>query len=107
MVDQISPGELRTMLHRNTVPILLLDVREEDERAAAAIEPSLHIPMQEIPGRTGEIPKDRKIVVYCHHGSRSEMVAGFLESQGYPDVVNLDGGIDRWSQTVDPKVPRY
>ena len=63
--------------------------------------------MNEVPNRLSEIPKDRKLVVYCHHGTRSMMVAAYLEGAGYPAPTNLDGGIDAWSQHVDRKVPRY
>ena len=89
-----------------TAPILL-DVREDDERATARIEPSLHIPMGQIVQRVSEIPRGRPLVVYCHSGGRSSMVAGFLENRGHPDVANLEGGIDAWSRRVDPTVPRY
>ena len=86
---------------------VLLDVREDDEREVARIEPSIHIPMNQITRRAAELPTGRPIVVYCHHGGRSEMVAGFLESHGRDDVLNLEGGIDAWSQRVDPRVARY
>jgi len=87
--------------------LLLLDVREAFEREVARIEPSVHIPMQEIPSRLGEIPRDRAVVVYCHSGTRSAMVAGFLEQHGFRNVANLNGGIEAWSIEVDPDVPRY
>lgn len=67
----------------------------------------MHIPMNDVPGRWSELPRDMALVVYCHHGARSEMVAGFLESQGFSQVINLRGGIDAWSVHVDPSVPRY
>ncbi len=87
--------------------VVLLDVREPYERALAAIEPSIHIPMNELPDRLAEVPKNREIIVYCHVGVRSMMVAGYLDSLGYPSVYSLTGGIDAWSMRVDPKVPRY
>jgi rhodanese-related sulfurtransferase len=43
----------------------------------------------------------------CHHGGRSAQVTGFLNAHGYPNAVNLDGGIDAWSTQIDPTVPRY
>jgi rhodanese-related sulfurtransferase len=107
MVEELSPREVARRLERKDSDVLLLDVREPDERAVAAIEPSLHIPMRDVPGRVSELPKDREIIVYCHGGARSAMIAGFLEGKGYPRVANLTGGIDAWSRTVDPKVPRY
>ena len=87
--------------------VVLLDVREDDERALVRIEPSLHIRMHEVPARRREIPSQRTIVVYCHHGHRSMVVSGFLEAHGIPDVVNLQGGIDAWAQRVDRTLLRY
>jgi len=107
MVDELTATEVARRLRAHDAQLLLLDVREPMEREYARIEPSLHIPMQEVPGRLGELARDRTIVVYCHSGGRSSLVAGFLEQQGYAHVVNLRGGIDAWSTDVDPNVPRY
>lgn len=87
--------------------MVLLDIREHEERQFNRIEPSLHIPMNEIPQRLKEIPRDREVVVYCHHGSRSAMVAAYLTQAGFEKVANLEGGIDAWSRHIDPKIPRY
>jgi rhodanese-related sulfurtransferase len=107
MVEELSPREVSERLKSTPSQVLLLDVREPDERETARIDPSIHIPMREVPERLAEIPRDREIVVYCHGGTRSAMIAGFLEGKGYRRVANLGGGIDAWSRTVDPKVPRY
>ncbi|HTW55958.1 MAG TPA: rhodanese-like domain-containing protein [Thermoplasmata archaeon] len=107
MVEELTPREVAARLKRAPDELFLLDVREPDERATAAILPSVHIPMREVPARTSELPKEKEIVVYCHGGTRSMMVAGFLESRGFRRVANLAGGIDAWSVTVDPTVPRY
>ena len=107
MVSEVSPRELAKLLEERSPRLVLLDVREDEERATARIEPSLHIPMNDVPSRLAEIPRDAKLVIYCHHGSRSLMVAGYLEGEGFDDVTNLSGGIDAWSVRVDPKVARY
>jgi rhodanese-related sulfurtransferase len=107
MVDSISTADLAVLLKSDPDGILLLDIREDDERAVAAIEPSLHVPMNSVPDRLSELPRDRRIVVYCHHGGRSYAVAGYLETEGFKDVTNLTGGIDDWSRKIDPSVPRY
>jgi rhodanese-related sulfurtransferase len=94
---------------------LLLDVREPWEFALAAIHidglRTLHIPMNEIPGRLAELDEARgaaqPVVCICHHGMRSAQVVAFLERQGMADVYNLAGGVDAWSAQVDPGVPRY
>ncbi len=107
MVTEIEPKEAARRLRGTSAPVVLLDVREEFERETARIEPSLHIPMNEVAARVAEIPRDGTLIVYCHGGARSAMVAGFLQQQGFKDVLNLRGGIDAWSREVDPKVPRY
>ncbi len=103
----MRPPEVAQRLRTAPQEVFLLDVREDDERETARIEPSLHIPMRSVPERLAEIPKDRTVVVYCHMGGRSEMIVGFLSSRGYSNVANLEGGIDAWSRTVDPSIPRY
>lgn len=85
---------------------ILLDVREPHEIALAKINPHIHIPMGTILVRHEELDKDTPIVVMCHGGVRSAQVCQYLEPLGY-DVTNLEGGIDAWSQLVDPSVPRY
>jgi rhodanese-related sulfurtransferase len=108
MVEELTPTEVSRRLQRSdSSPPVLLDVREPFERQLARIEPSLHIPMDEVPARLSELSRDREIVVYCHSGGRSAMVAGFLEQQGFSHVANLSGGIDAWAREVDRKVPRY
>jgi rhodanese-related sulfurtransferase len=107
VVGSISTTELADLLKSHRGKVVLLDVREDEERAVASIEPSLHIPMNFVPDHLAELPKDRRIVIYCHHGGRSYAVAGYLETEGFKDVTNLTGGIDEWSRLVDPKVPRY
>lgn len=107
VVQSITTTELAELLKHDTKSIVLLDVREDDERAVALIEPSIHIPMNTVPDHLGELPRDRRVVVYCHHGGRSYAVAGYLETEGFTNVSNLTGGIDEWSRIVDPSVPRY
>ena len=107
MVREWSPEEVVEQLRRDPRSLTLLDVRELYEVELARIEPSTHVPMDEVPNRLDSIPRDGPIVVYCHHGARSLAVAGYLESEGFPDVGNLTGGIDAWSILVDKSIPRY
>jgi rhodanese-related sulfurtransferase len=107
VVREITPEELARLLKEGHQKLVLLDVRENDERAAARIDPSLHIRMHEVPVRQREIPAQTKVVVYCHHGHRSLVVGAFLETHGFPDVASLQGGIDAWAQRIDRSIPRY
>jgi rhodanese-related sulfurtransferase len=88
---------------------VLLDVREPDEFATASIEGTLQIPMRTVPSRLADLEPHRgeRIVVHCHHGGRSARVAQWLREQGFEKVQNMAGGIEAWSQQVDPSVPRY
>ena len=89
------------------VALTLLDVREDEELALCAIDGALHIPMQEVPPRIADLPRNQPLVVICHHGGRSDQVAQFLRGQGFSNVHNLAGGIDSWALMVDPKMCRY
>ena len=94
---------------------VVLDVREPGELQAACIQENgftlVKIPMREIPARLAQLQSahgmDHPIACLCHHGMRSLQVASYLAQSGFSDVINLQGGIDAWSQLVDPSVPRY
>jgi rhodanese-related sulfurtransferase len=87
---------------------LLLDVREPWEFNTAHLPDSLLMPMGEVPSRAHqELDPDQPIVVLCHHGQRSLSVTMWLRNQGFEHVQSLAGGIDNWSRTIDPSVPRY
>ena len=82
---------------------------ESSEYEKACIVPAQLIPMAQIPTRLAELSAqpERHIVVHCHHGGRSLRVAQYLRAQGLPNVQSMAGGIDLWSQAIDPNVPRY
>lgn len=86
----------------------LIDVREPWEVATAHIDGAVPIPMGDVPARAHqELDPDEHLVVFCHAGVRSMNVTVWLRNQGFENVQSLRGGIDAWSQEVDPKVPRY
>ncbi len=87
--------------------VVLLDVREPAELQLAELRGAVHIPMREVPQRLHELDRETALVVVCHVGARSRQVAGFLLGAGFKHVFNLTGGIDAWSQGIDPHVPRY
>jgi sulfur-carrier protein adenylyltransferase/sulfurtransferase len=64
------------------------------------------IPLGEIGERAGEI-ENGEIVVHCHSGMRSAQAVELLRKAGLTNVYNLEGGIDTWSEEIDPSVPRY
>ncbi len=105
---EIDCHTLKTWLDEKR-PLLLLDCREADEVERASLPGATWIPMGQIPQRLAELEpyREQVVVVYCHHGGRSLRVTEFLRSQGFRLAQSLCGGIDRWSQQVDPRVPRY
>jgi rhodanese-related sulfurtransferase len=103
---EIFPRQLKERIDRGD-RLLILDVREMDEVEMAPFPCATHIPMGEVPARLSELDPEREIVVVCHHGIRSAQVAGYLSATGFELVLNLTGGIDAWSVSVDPTVPRY
>lgn len=104
-VRSMSPADAKARLGASD--FLLLDVREPGELRLAKVDGATHIPMRAVAARAHELDRTKEIAVLCHHGGRSEMVAQFLARAGFPRVANVDGGIDAWSATVDPAVPRY
>ena len=103
---QIHVRELRERM-RSGEPYILLDVREPFEFEMARIDGANLIPLGELPARWQELDREKEIFVYCHSGVRSDRAAEFLRSAGFGKVANVAGGIDAWSQEVDPNVPRY
>ena len=88
-------------------PPVLMDIREPIEVQLCQIGDSIHIPMGEIPLRWQSIPKDKRVIVYCHHGRRSLMVTHFLRQHGIERAQSMLGGIEAWSLEIDAAVRRY
>jgi sulfur-carrier protein adenylyltransferase/sulfurtransferase len=104
-IPQITVTELKRRIDAGE-DLFILDVREPFEYQIANIGGKL-IPQNEVPQRLDEIDRDREIVVQCKAGGRSQRIAEFLKQSGYPDVVNLAGGILAWSSEIDSTVPKY
>jgi adenylyltransferase/sulfurtransferase len=104
-VRDITARELAALLARGA-PLALVDVREPWEWSIAHLADATLIPLGRIQHSADELPRDRDVVLYCHHGARSRMAAEYLASLGVR-AVNLEGGIDAWSREVDPEIPRY
>jgi adenylyltransferase/sulfurtransferase len=108
LLEEVDAPDLAAAMAADDDPPLLVDVRTDAERSVAAIEPSLHIGLDRFVERAPvEIPKQRDVVIYCHVGARSAQAAIWLKASGWPRVRSLAGGIDAWSEQVDPDVPRY
>lgn len=104
-IPQLTVKELKQRIDAGE-DLYLLDVREPYEVQIAQIG-GKPIPQNEVPGRLAEIPRDREVIVHCQGGVRSQKIAEFLRQDGYPQVVNLAGGILAWADQIDPRMQKY
>lgn len=103
---EAMPREIKQRLDAGE-DLALIDVREPEEVQLASVKQAEVYPMSQAVGWIDSLPKDRELVIMCHHGSRSAQVAMALAQRGHRNVTNMTGGIDAWSQEVDSSVPRY
>ncbi len=87
----------------------IIDCRESDEWAICHLEGAELVPLSQF----GELAPQRfqdtqqHVVIYCHHGMRSQRAAAWLRQHGFRKAQSMRGGIDAWSEMVDPTLPRY
>jgi rhodanese-related sulfurtransferase len=106
---EISVREVKQIMDAGKT-LHLIDVREPNEFAVCKIEGAELIPMRTVPGELQDITSKAEsapVIVFCHHGMRSLNVVNWLREQGVKNCASMAGGIDAWSATVDPTVPRY
>jgi rhodanese-related sulfurtransferase len=105
-MKSITVQELKDWKDQNE-DFQLIDVREEYEVEICTLH-GLHIPMNEITTRYTEVEKDKKVVVHCRSGKRSENVILFLEQNfGFSNLYNLEGGILAWANEIDDSLETY
>lgn len=92
----ITPAEVKQRL-QNGEPLLILDVREDEEVAAGIIPGATHIPLGQLPMRHQEIPEADEIILVCRSGNRSGKALDYLESIGYKGLKNMTGGMLEWA----------
>ena len=103
-INQMSVQQLKAALDNHAV--ILIDVRGREEREKASIAAAKTMEndyMQQVEA----MPKDTALAFLCHHGSSSQVAAEHFRKLGFTNVSNVAGGIDAWSQEIDPSVPRY
>lgn len=108
MIPQLAPAELaRWRSDPSREAPLLVDVRQPWEFEYCRIDGAMSIPLSELTRRQGELPRDRPLVMVCHHGRRSEHAAMILAGAGFAHVYNLQGGVEAWALDVDRAMKRY
>lgn len=105
MEFNITPEQLKELL-ANREKVRVIDVREREEWDFGHLAGAELFPLSSFSESQEELMEvEDLIVVYCHHGIRSAGVCSQLRYLGKDNVLNLSGGIDRWSAEVDPSMP--
>ena len=100
---ELSPEEVSELLARGEIE--LIDVREPYEWEAGRIAGAKHIELERLAARSGEIPRDRRVVFQCRLGARSAMATQAFRAAGW-DAYNMDGGIAEWERRGLPLEPQ-
>ena len=95
-IPQISVPEFTELREQEQERMAVLDVREPGELEGGAMENSVRIPLGQLPARTGELDREKLLVVHCKGGYRSSIATSILRRAGFREVVNLTGGFDAW-----------
>lgn len=101
---EIEANELSNMMA--TKPMILVDVRNDDEVARGIIPGAIHIPLALLPVQYESLTKIENVVFYCHSGMRSAHAAAFASSKGCKNVYNLIGGVLAWGKAGHPFVAK-
>ena len=97
----VDPAEL------DPAAFALVDIRTKEEFEAVKIPGALHFSQDLLSEMMGRWSKDRSILVIDHTGDRALDAAAYLAGHGFSSVRCLRGGIDNYSATADPSLPRY
>jgi len=110
-IGAVSAEEFKKILDERGDQVQLVDVREEDELRLASLPGFINLPLTQAEKWAPEVEggvlldKSKETIVMCHHGMRSAQMCGFLERVGFDKVKNLTGGINAYSNNVDPSIP--
>lgn len=105
-VKDLSVQQLQQWLNEEK-KIQLIDVREPDEWEICSLPQAMFIPMRMVGSVIPQLQKDVPLVLLCHHGMRSRMVAQQLDAAGFPAVYNVEGGIHAWAHEIDTEMNMY
>ncbi len=107
-VREISVSDLKAKLD-NGEDVTVLDVREQHEYDVANLGEGVArlIPLGELPNRIPELNRDENFAIHCKSGARSAKAVKLLQEAGFENVYNVKGGINAWSEEIDPSVPKY
>jgi sulfur-carrier protein adenylyltransferase/sulfurtransferase len=94
-MNNLNVEELHSLIEAGDTHFLV-DVRQPDEWEQAHLPTATLIPLGELPARSDELPRDKKVIVHCKAGGRSARACGWLMENGFTNVWNVEGGMDAW-----------
>jgi adenylyltransferase/sulfurtransferase len=108
-VEEVDVEDVDAAIKAGKIPteIDLLDIREPFEAKIAQIPHSKQVSLAEFSKRMHELDSAREIWLYCKDGARSGKAWKLLYDAGFRKIKNVAGGIDAWSEDIDPETPRY
>jgi rhodanese-related sulfurtransferase len=95
-VPAVSVQEAAELLGDGGDGALIVDVREPNEYTQARATGAVLLPLGQLNTRFAELPRDRKLLLMCRTGGRSQNATRFLNQQGFEDAANVSGGIVAW-----------
>ncbi len=105
--DEVSLQEMKKALDTPSLGIKVIDVREPDEQQIARIAGVPLVPLSTLPQRFTDLDPNVQYYIHCKSGVRSLKALRFLREQGFKYVKSVKGGINGWSDEIDPAVPKY
>lgn len=110
MGNQMLELDINTLIQwkKDKKEFAILDVREDSELEICSVEGAIHVPLGRlIYGEYEGLPREKTLVVMCHHGRRSLQAVLFLRDQGYTNALSLKGGIHAWAEEIDSHMRKY
>lgn len=107
---EIGPTDVSYLMERpGERTFRLIDCREESEWHICHLPGAQLVPLSQFGELAPQVFANTQehIIIYCHHGMRSLRAASWLRQQGFTEAQSMHGGIEAWSQHIDPTVPRY
>jgi len=105
--DEVSLQEMKKALDTPSLGIQVIDVREPDEQQIARIAGVPLVPLSTLPQRFTDLDPNVQYYIHCKSGVRSMKALRFLREQGFKYVKSVKGGINGWSDEIDPSIPKY
>jgi rhodanese-related sulfurtransferase len=100
----LDSNEANSILATDVASYVVVDVRRDDEWVTGHPTGAIHIPIDDLPGRIDEVPKDKKILFICAAGVRSGLACELAASMGFDseNLFNVEDGVPSWMEGNHP-----